>query len=302
MKRASCAWLIVTALLVGVLPPSAAEVARMVPAASVYFDDKGAGLHLPEGVACGANGQFIVGDTGNDRLIRFTYQGKTVAGGSEIKLPQLSAPYRVHLDTKGDIYALDGRQRRIVHLSPAGEFKRVLAFDGVPSPSTVVPNGFAIDSTDSIYVLDAFSARVLVLNAQGRIQRTLTMPADAGFASDLTVDTVGTVYLVDSIKRRMYSAQKDVAEFSRLGGDLDGVLSTIPMSLTASKGTIVIAEGGGGTIVLFGRDGSFLSRQLKPGWEEGALNHPSQVCVNDSDEVFIADRDNSRLQVFRLVR
>ena len=38
------------------------------------------------------------------------------------------------------------------------------------------------------------------------------------------------------------------------------------------------------------------------GWKEGQLNHPSQLCVNDKDEVFIADRDNSRVQVFQLTR
>jgi len=26
------------------------------------------------------------------------------------------------------------------------------------------------------------------------------------------------------------------------------------------------------------------------------------MCINDKDEVFIADRDNSRVQVFRLAR
>ncbi len=76
----------------------------------------------------------------------------------------------------------------------------------------------------------------------------------------------------------------------------------MPASITASKGTIFIVEGSAGSIVAFGRDGSFLARQLTKGWNDGALNSPSQACVNDRDEVFVADSDNSRVQVFKLTR
>jgi hypothetical protein len=38
------------------------------------------------------------------------------------------------------------------------------------------------------------------------------------------------------------------------------------------------------------------------GWNEGSLHNPSQICINDKDEVFVADRDNSRIQVFQLLR
>jgi hypothetical protein len=302
MKPVSWASLVAVALVLGHLGLAAGEVTRLKYVASVYFDDKGTGLRLPEGVACDGNGQVLVGDTGNDRLIRYTYRDNTVSGGSVIATPQLSAPSRVQLSSKGEIYALDGKQRRIVRLSPAGEFKDVLAFDGVPAGTTVVTKSFAIDSADNIYVLDIFSARVLVLNAQAQFQRSLPFPADTEFGSDLAVDAAGTVFLLDAIKRKMFSAAKDASSFAPLGGDLTEFLATLPTYMTASKGAIFVVEGNGSSIVGFGRDGSFLSRQLTMGWNEGTLNHPSQICINDKDEVFIADRDNSRIQVFQLLR
>ena len=100
----------------------------------------------------------------------------------------------------------------------------------------------------------------------------------------------------------MFSAAKDASSFAPLGGDLTEFLATLPTYMTASKGGIFVVEGNGSSIVGFGRDGSFLSRQLTMGWNEGTLNHPSQICINDKDEVFIADRDNSRVQVFQLIR
>jgi len=302
MKTVSVACLVAATLVLGHLRLTAAETVRFRYLASVYVDDKEAGLNRPEGIACGGGGQFVVGDTGNGRLLRFTYRDKTVSGGSEIRIPQVPAPSRVQLNSKGEIYVLDGKQRRIAHLGPDGGFKAVLAFDGVPPPATIVPKSFTIDPADNIYVLDVFSARVLALNAQGKFQRALAFPGDAGFGSDVAVDPAGTIFLLDSIKRRMFSAEKDADAFVPLGGDLSAWLVTLPSYMTASKGVVFVVEGGGSGIVALGRDGSFLSRQLTMGGEEGSLNHPSQMCINDKDEVFIADRDNSRIQVFQLIR
>jgi hypothetical protein len=302
MKTVSLAALVAAALLLGHLRLTAAETARLRYVLSVYADDKGAGLKLPEGVACDAKGRLVVGDTGNNRLLRFTYQDKAVSGGTAIAIPELSSPSRLHLNSKGEIYALDSRQRRIVHLSPEGEFRDVLSFDGVPPPSTIVPKSFALDASDGIYVLDVFSARVLVLNAGGQFQRAIPLPPETRFVSDVAVGVSGNLLLLDSIARRLYSADKEATAFTSLGGDLTASLVTLPTSLTASKGTLFIVEGIGGSIVSIGRDGTFLARQLSAGRNEGSLEHPSQMCINDKDEVFLADRDNSRIQVFALAR
>lgn len=302
MKRVSIIAIVTAALLVVHWPLRAAETAKFRYVASVYADGKGAGLKLPEGIACGAKGQIVVGDTGNDRLLRFTYQDKAVGGGTEIKIPQVSSPARVQLNSKGEIYALDTVQRRVVHLTPEGEFKDVLAFDGVPAPATVVPKGLAIDSGDNIYVLDVFGARVLVLNAQGQFQKALAFPAEIGFGSDVAIDSTGSVLLLDSLKRRVFSAAKDAAAFTPLGGDLSGTVVTLPTYLMPTKNGIFIVEGNGSSIVGLGRDGAYLSRQLTMGWTEGSLNHPSQMCMNDQDMLFIADTNNSRIEVFQVIR
>jgi len=302
MKTFSGACLLATALVLSNPHVSAAQGAKFRHVVSIYADDQGSGLNLPEGVTCGPNGQVVVGDTGNDRLVRFTYRDKTVSGGGVIKIPELVAPSRVQLNSKGEIYALDGKERRIVHLGSEGGFKEALAFEGTPPPAAILPKGFAIDSLDNIYVLDVSSARVLVLNHQGQFQKALPFPPDIGFGSDLAVDSAGGVLLLDSLRRRMFFAEKDAAAFVPLGGDLTEALVTMPAFLTTSKGSTFVVEGSGSSIVSFRRDGSFMARQLSQGWAEGALNHPSQMCINDKDEVFIADRDNSRIQVFQLIR
>ena len=302
MKRLTCACLLLGAALAGEhLRAAPAETARLRYVAAAYVDDKGTGLNLPEGVACDRNGTVIVGDTGNNRLVRFSYQDRGLTAGTEIKPAELGSPGTVYLNSKGDIYALDITLRRIVHLAASGEFKEALKFDGAPAGASVLPKSFALDAADNIYVLDVFSARVLLLDPQGQFQKAIALAADTGFGSDIAVDSTGTVIVIDSIGKRLYTAAKDAPAFTPVGGKLEQYLSTLPTRVAAVRGAVLVAEAGAGTITGFSRDGTFLSRQLTTGWNEGMLNHPSQMCVNDSD-VFIADRDNSRVQVFQLIR
>jgi hypothetical protein len=280
----------------------AAETTTVRHAASIYADAQGGGLSQPEGVACHGSGQIVVGDTGNNRLLRFTYQDRQVSGGTGIAVPEVRAPARIHLNSKGDIYALRSTDRRIIRLGADGTFKQVLGYDGAPEAASVVAKGFAIDATDHLYVLDVFGGRILVLDPEGTFQKALELPADAGFFSEVAVDASGAVLVLDSIRRRIFSAAKDAAGFEPVGGSLNQVIASLPSYMTSLKGAILVVEGYSSNLVMLGRDGTFLSRHLTMGWSEGQLNHPSQVCVNDRNELVVADRDNSRIQIFQLLR
>jgi len=279
-----------------------AETVKFRYLQSVYFDDKGGGLKQPEGVACNEKSLLVVGDTGNDRLLRYSYQDRSLKAGTEIKVQQLSNPIRLQINSKGEIFALDGKKRRILRLNPDGTFKGYVDAEGIPSPSTFVPRSFKIDRNNNIYILDVFSARVLVLNADGKYQKQIPFPKDYGFFSDLSVDSKGTLLLVDCIKAMVFSATKDSNNVSPLTKNLREYLN-FPTSITTdNRGTIFVVDENGGGIVILGQDGSFQGRQLNMGWNEGLLYFPSQMCINDKGEVFIADRGNSRVQIFTLVK
>ena len=278
-----------------------AESVRLRHVVSVYADEKGAGLRHPEGVACNDKSLLLVGDTGNGRLVRFTFQEGSVKGGTEIRVPQLSNPIRIQISSKGEIFALDGKARRIARLAADGSFKGYVTAEGA-SPSVMVPKSFRLDRDDAIYVLDVFSARVLLLNADGKFQKQIEFPKEYGFISDLAVDPKGNVLLVDPVKGRVFSAARNATSFSPLGPSLKEHLS-FPASLTTdTRGTMYITDENGGAIGILSQDGSFLGKQLSMGWTEGLLYYPGQVCVNEKGETFIADRGNSRVQIFTPVK
>ena len=280
-----------------------AETMKFRHVQSVYFDEKGGGLKQPEGVACDEKFHLVVGDTGNDRLVRYTYQEKSLKAESEIRVAQLSYPIRVQINAKGEIFALDGKKRRIIRVNPDGTFKNYVDAEGLPSPSAFVPRSFKIDTNNNIYVLDIFSGRVLVLDPEGKYQKQIPFPQEYGFFSDLSADSKGNILLIDSVKAMVFSAGKDSNSFSALTQQSLREYLNFPASITTdNRGTIFVVDENGSGIVILGRDGTFLGRQLSMGWNEGLLYYPSQMCVNDKGEVFIADRGNSRVQIFGLVK
>ena len=279
-----------------------AETVRFRYVSSIYRDDKGIGMKQPEGVACNDQSQLLVADSGNGRLLQYLFQDKTAKEGKEIKIPQLPYPVKVQINSKGELFALDGKQRRIIRLNRGGEYKGYVSAEGLPSPSSFIPRSFKIDSKDNIYILDIFSARVILLSPDGKYQKQIEFPKGHGFFSDLTVDVKGNILLVDSTKLAVFSAPRDGNNFSQLGGNLKEYLN-FPGNMTVdSRGTIYLVDENGSGIVVLGQEGNFMGRLLSMGWTEGLLYYPSQMSLNDKGEVFIADRGNSRVQVFNVTR
>lgn len=280
----------------------AADAGKLRYVTAIYFDDKGVGLRQPEGVACNDKSTLIVGDTGRGRLLRFTVEDRDVKPAGEMRAPQLTAPIRVQMNSRDEVFALDGKQRRIVRFDAKGEPLGYLDPAGVPGSASIVPRSFKIDRDDNIHLLDVFSARALVLGPDGKFLRQIGFPKDYGFFSDLAVDSRGRTYLLDSLRAEVHAAQKDAKGFSLLAKNLRTHLSFPTSMAVDGRGIVYLVDEHGGGVVLLGQDGAVLGRQLAMGWNEGLLNSPSQICLNDKGQVFIADRGNSRVQVFLIVR
>jgi hypothetical protein len=69
---------------------------------------------------------------------------------------------------------------------------------------------------------------------------------------------------------------------------------------TDSQGRIYLVDQNDNGVVLLGQDGLFLGRYLNFGWKPGQIFYPAQACLAGNDVFVIADRDNSRVQLFKL--
>jgi DNA-binding beta-propeller fold protein YncE len=276
----------------------AAEPAKLRQTAPIYVDGKGTGIRQPEGVACRGT-SLVVADTGNGRLLRYSIAGDAWTPGGEIGLPQLPSPIRVDINSKGEIFAVDGSSRKIVRVSPTGEFLGYVAPVGVQG--TIVPRSLRFDRDDNLYLLDVFSARVLVVDPTGKLVREVPFPKEYGFFSDLAVDPGGNVLLVDSVGKKVFKVEKNSSAMVPLTGSLDEE-AYFPVSIATDKqGTIFLVDQNGSGIVILGPDGSFRGRRLSMGWKDGFLRYPAQICIMESGAAFIADRGNNRVDGFQIM-
>ena len=276
----------------------AAEPVKFRQMAPIYVDGKGGGIRQPEGVACRGNA-LVVADTGNGRLLRYAIAGESWTPGGEVVLPQLPSPIRLDVNSKGEIFALDGTSRKVARIAPSGDFLGYVTPTGEVQ-GAVVPRSLRVDAQDNLYLLDVFSARVLVMDPSGKVQREIPFPKGYGFLSDLAVDTGGNIYLVDSVGKRVYKAAKNAVAATLLAGNLQEE-AYFPASMAIDKqGTIFLIDQNGGGVVLLGPDGSFRGRRLSMGWKEGFLRSPAQMCITENGTAFIADRGNIRIDGFMI--
>jgi sugar lactone lactonase YvrE len=298
MRKSSVLFVILFLSCLFAVPSFAAAPLKIKFVQSIYDDDKGTGLKYPEGVAC-TDEYFIIADTGNDRLVKYTYQDKIVKA-AEFDMP-VNAPIVAQVNSKGEIYALDERDRRILILNADGTEKGYLSPKGSPVARKMVPRSFKIDRNDKIYILDIFEGVVLILDPAGNYLRHIPFPEQFGFFSDLAVDKQGAVYLVDSTEAAVYSAAPDADQFLLLTKEMKEYVNFPTHIALDGNGIIYLVDKNGGNLVLIGRDGSFLGHKFGYGWRESEFYYPAQICISQGGNIFVADSNNSRVQMFTAV-
>jgi streptogramin lyase len=288
-------------LTAAVIAPGAvrAEALVFTWAAAAYMDGKEAPLKAPEGVACDDRGAVIVADTGNGRLVRYPLKEGELGPGAEIRVPQLVAPVRVQLDSKGNSVVLDRKGNRLVRLDPKGSYLGVIEPKG-DALASFAPVAFKLDAADQVWVLDA-AGRVVVLAPDGAVIRTVELPRTGGMFMDVAVDGAGVAYAVDGVRAVVWTADKQAKAFRQLSASLKDEMS-FPAYIAAVKGKLLVVDQVGSGIVVLGSDGSFQGRQLSIGASEGLVQYPGQLCTTDRGDVFLADRNNNRLDQYTIAR
>jgi streptogramin lyase len=284
-------------LALGLVPAAASgQSVVFTHEGTIYAGPEGP-LKAPEGVACSDKGHVVVADTGNKRLVIYTFRDGQLGAGVEVKLTQATVPHRVQLDPKGDVLVLDWKTRKVVRVAADGSFGGTIQPKGIEDAAAIVTASFKVDATGNVYLLDGRGKRVLVLDPAGTVLAQITLPKESGIVTDIAVGTGGTLYAVDAVNAVVWTAEKGAPAFKPLSASLKDRMS-FPSYITASKGRIYLVDQNGNGIVILGIDGSYQGRQLSIGWNDGLVNYPAQLCITESGAAFLADRFNNRVQAF----
>jgi hypothetical protein len=291
------------ALVLLATPIKAEEPLRFVHVLTVYKTNliDGTDLLQPESVFCKDN-TIIVADTGHGQLVRYTLNKEDLSAGEDIKLPKDSHPIQVKLNSKDEIFVLDGKLRQIMQITPKGNSLGIIKPEGTPKADSIFIRAFTLDSEDNLYLLDLFGQRLIIADSNKQYVREIPLPQDGQAFSDVAVDEKGKIYLLDSIAAAVYTAAKGKDEFSLMTKNLKQ-FATFPVSLTPDgRGGLFLVDSHGNGIIVVGPDGSYRGRHLTMGWKPGLVYYPSEMCLTPNDEAVIADRDNNRIQIFKLIR
>lgn len=118
----------------------------------------------PQGLAVDRNGQVIVADQGNNRLVVLAFNGAEF-GYLGSYSPGLSAPSGVVVDTWGHIVVADTANNRVVVLDPQGSFLAdyTQPNDDYTGPFNA-PRGVAVDFDGDLVVADTGNRRVVTVH------------------------------------------------------------------------------------------------------------------------------------------
>ena len=281
------------------LPAYCADVAKFKPLTELYLDTNKIPLKNPEGVACSKTA-VLVADTGNGRLVSYARNDNELKNGVEIRLEQVPYPIRLKATVQGKVLALDGKSRKIAILAAEGNFVSYLDYKNVPLPIDIAPRSMTVDAGGNIYVVDSLGTRLIVMDQTGTFLRQFSFPEETGFISDVAVDQRGVVYILDSLMGQVYKAAPDSKLFQPFSSKLQANLYFAVSLEIDPQGRLYLLDQNDSAVIVLGPDGSFQGRYLSYGWRPGQINYPSQVCLTENGIMIIADRNNSRIQLFKV--
>ena len=172
--------------------------------------------------------------------------------------------------------------------------------------SLLSPSGVAVDSNDRVYVFQRQMQGpcVVVFNPNGTVrgvwQRRDGVPADA---HHIHISPDDTVYLVDRDAHQVLLYDTAGNPLRSLG-NRDEAAMQAPFNhpadvCVAPSGEVYVADGyGNSSVHRFSTDGDYINSFGSPGSGPGQFRVPHSIRVSNDGRVYVADRENHRVQVF----
>ncbi|CAF3897839.1 unnamed protein product [Rotaria sordida] len=251
-------------------------------------------LNSPRGIFVDINFDLYVADCNNNRIQLFQagqLNGITVAGNGAINTITLNCPSGIVLDADNYLFILDQNNYRIVRSGPNG-FQCLVGCYGGGSAShqLITPMSMAFDSFGNIFVSDSDNSR---------IQKTISVGVSSPYA--LYVTTSGDIYVdngnwngrVDKLALDgtiavpiMYVGQSCYGLFVGINDilycSIANLHRVVTKPLNSISNTLTIAAGTGCS-----------------GSTSDTLNSPRGIFVDINFDLYVADCNNNRIQLFQ---
>jgi tripartite motif-containing protein 71 len=283
-------------------------------------------LALPDGIGVDNGGTVWVADRNNNRVERFTsdgrylpfpalrHQHRSAAPG------RLNLPYDVAPDALGNLYVADTQNHRIQEFSPTGKLLRSFGSLGSGDGQFWQPRGIAIDPFGNVWVADHENHRVEKFTADGRFLGRFGAnggdgsygfgPGEFNSPRGLSSDAAGNIYVADDANHRVVKLSNDGLTLAMWGradlrpGTADGEFNLPYGTAVDPAGHLWVADTLNNRLVEMTTDGQVLAKYGAGGGDGTAGNGPGEfkelynVATDCVGNVYVTDKANWRVQKF----
>ena len=266
------------------------------------------GRPAPRAVCVAPDGERLVLDT----VGRVLVYGPDGAFRTSWWMPDHSVgrPEGIRKTADGRVYVADTHYHRVVEFDAAGTVTRMFGSRGEGPGQFEYPVAVELDDAGFLYVAEyGGHDRVQKFTLEGDYVMEFgsagTGPGEFQRASGLVwrrEDGRGVVYVSDAINQVVHRFGDDGAYLGRVGGDRPPPLA-FPYDLAETPGgDFAVPDYSGGTVTVFGADGTVRGRYGGPGRGPGELWTPWGLALTTDGTVVVADTGNRRLVEFELPR
>ncbi|MGH2457474.1 MAG: hypothetical protein ACRDIY_01240, partial [Chloroflexota bacterium] len=262
----------------------------------------------PMGLAFDTQGNLYVADRGNNRIEKFSPDGKAIAawGSTGIGPGQFDAPADVAVDRAGNVFVLDSGNDRIQKLTPEGKSVGQWGAKGTGPGQFDAPKGIALGPAGDIYVADSNNNRIQKLSPAGQPLAQWGQPGngrgDFRNPEGVAVKSNGTVVVADSGNNRLeWLSPQGTWVGGRSGTESENDLLTTPVSLTLGpRGNVFALEWQGDRVQEIFSPEKVLALWGQSGSAVGDFNHPHGIALDGKGHLYVADSGNDRIEVATL--
>jgi len=255
--------------------------------------------------------EVYVTDSGNGRILVYTHDFYPLFSIGEDK--GIEAPVGLTVDRHGYLFVVqtEGKKHsasRISLFDPALRWKKDILFTGFPGAKGFSPKNVAVSAKDLIYVAGDGHPGVVVLNREGKFLHFLIPSDRLGKGEeekvticDVTTDRTGHIYLLSEDMGRVYVYDKDekfVRKFGKKGGSTGKLSRPRGLTVDEAEKRVYVVDYMRHTASAYSEQGRFLFEFGGKGWSKGWFQFPSDIALDTSGNVLVADTFNNRVQVF----